>query len=314
MRTRSRQAGTAWTVAGVALIGAIVGACAGGDIAGPAAPAARADAGRAQPTFDLEAINVPGATLTTAQGINAAGHVVGWYATADGRLHGFLLRAGQFTTIDHDGSFFTDARGIGPNDEIVGTFAGANEPLVAFHGYRLTPQGQFKDVHFPGHLYEILQRVLPDGTILGCRHDHDQMGSMKGVTIARSDTSEIAAFASMENGATPDMSRVVGLYINTAAGNRQEGFVIDNGVWRPLLVPGSSLTTAWDVNPRGDIVGVFRNAAGVHGYVLTDQGYTTVDFPGASATRIFGTNARGDIVGAYIAGGHTHGFVGMRVN
>jgi hypothetical protein len=53
---------------------------------------------------------------------------------------------------------------------------------------------------------EVAQRILPDGTILGCRHDHDQMASMHGVEIAGAQQTEIDAFASMNNGATPDGS------------------------------------------------------------------------------------------------------------
>ena len=79
------------------------------------------------------------------------------------------------------------------------------------------------------------------------------------------------------------------------------------------LYPGSSFTAAWDINPRGDIVGVFQNAAGVHGFVLTADGYTTIDYPGATATRVFGINARGDLVGAYVLGGKTFGFLARRV-
>ena len=68
------------------------------------------------------------------------------------------------------------------------------------------------------------------------------------------------------------------------------------------------------MNPRGDIVGVFRDAALVfHGFVRTDAGFTPIDFPGATATRAFGINARGDVVGTYVAGGVTHGFRAVRV-
>ena len=59
--------------------------------------------------------------------------------------------------------------------------------------------------------------------------------------------------------------------------NRTEGFIIDNGVFAPLVVPGSIQTVAWDVNPRGDVVGVYRNAAGFHGFVQTEVGFTTID-------------------------------------
>ncbi|MEX1187117.1 MAG: hypothetical protein WEA80_11050 [Gemmatimonadaceae bacterium] len=73
------------------------------------------------------------------------------------------------------------------------------------------------------------------------------------------------------------------------------------------------MTAAWDVNPRGDIVGVFRDGAGFHGFIWNEAGPTTIDFPGAAATRAFGVNARGDVVGTYVMGGVTRGFLAARV-
>lgn len=270
--------------------------------------------GRAEPTFRFTSLEVPGATSTVAQGINAAGQVVGWYYTAaDDRVHGFVTKGTGFTTIDYPGALHTDVRGIGPNGELVGNFSAADEPGVASHGFRRDAQGAFTPVHYDGHDYEILQRLLPDGTILGCRHDEDLTSTMRGITInAQGGSGEIDAYASMHNGATPDLSRIVGLYTNTTA-SRVEGYVIDNGVFAALLVPGSLMTSAWDVNPRGDIVGIFRDGAGFHGFIWTEAGPSTLDFPGADHTRAFGVNARGNVVGTYVTGGVTRGFLATRV-
>jgi hypothetical protein len=168
-------------------------------------------------------------------------------------------------------------------------------------------------VNSPGHTNTIAQRILPDGTILGCRHDNDNMGTMEGIMVSGEGYSETEVFASMNNGATPDLRHIVGLYTNMDAGNRGEGYRIDDGVFTPLLVPSSTFTAAWDMNPAGEIVGVYRNSAGVpHGFVLRDKGYATIDFPGATVTRAFGINARGDVVGNYVAAGKTHGYLASR--
>lgn len=135
------------------------------------------------------------------------------------------------------------------------------------------------------------------------------MGSMKGIMVSRQGYSETEVFASMHNGATPNRRHIVGLYTNMEAGNRGEGYRIDDGVFTPLLVPSSTFTAAWDMNPAGEIVGVYRNSAGAHGFVLRADGYTSIDVPGASATRAFGINPPGDVVGNYVAGGVTHGFL-----
>jgi hypothetical protein len=269
----------------------------------------RAPASEATPDFST--IDVPGALATSPQGINAAGDVSGSYVDANHRSHGFVLRGGSFTTIDYPGADGTNVEGIGPDGDVVGTHWLNSEEGTAFHGFRRTRDGSFESVHYTSHLYEIPQRVLPDGTVLGCRHDHDLMGSMRGIAIGRADTSENGAFASMNNGATPDHRLIVGLYTNMMMG-RQEGFTMTDGVFTPLVIPGSLSTAAWDVNPAGEIVGVYRNAAGAHGFVMNTEGYRSIDYPGATATRVFGINARGDVTGAYVAGGVTHGFVARR--
>lgn len=258
--------------------------------------------------FGFTTIAVEGALTTNAQGINSGGDIVGWYVDANSIFHGFLLRNDVFTTVDYPGAVFTDARGISPGGDIVGTYRLPGEPAVNFHGFLLTRKGKFVPVDYPGHTNTIAQRLLPDGTILGCRHDGDFMATMRGVVIGRSGNEEIDAFASMHNGATPDLRRIAGLYTNMTA-NRTEGFVIDDGVFTPLLVPGSTTTAAWDVNPAGEVVGNYSNAAGLHGFLLTANGYVPVDVPGATATRAVGINARGDIVGNFVAGGRTFGFL-----
>ena len=274
--------------------------------AGP--PMLERNDGRSERTVDFRTIDVPGAVSTTAFGINARGDIVGSYVDVSLRSHGYVLQRDVFTTIDFPGSAGTEARGIGPSGEIVGDYWLAGEPAVNVHGYQLTTHGEFVRVDYPGHINTIAQRILPDGTILGCRHDTDMMGTMKGVDMGRRGNHEIDLFASMTNGGTPDQRRIVGLYANMALA-RQEGFLIDDGVFTPLVVPGSLSTAAWDMNPAGEIVGVYRNAAGFHGFLLIDEDYVSIDVPGATATRAFGINARGDIVGTYVAGGRSHGFL-----
>jgi uncharacterized membrane protein len=289
---------------------ALLAGCSADSIQGPSPSAGPALArGGANPEFTYTTIEVTGALATTAFGINARGDIVGSYVDASFRSHGFLLRDGGVTTIDYPGAAGNDARGIGPNGEIVGGYWMPGEPGVNIHGYLRTKQGDFERVDYPGHTNTIPQRILGDGTILGCRHDHNTMDTMRGIVMGRDGNSEIDANASMHNGATPNGKRIVGLYMNMDAGNRTEGYVIEDGVFTPFLVPGSNFTAAWDMNPVGDIVGIYRTGTVFHGFLLRDGRYVSIDVPGATATRAFGTNAGGAIVGSYIAGGRTRGFL-----
>ena len=298
---------------GMLLSAAFMVGCSASEIQAPSAESARLERGGrpAGTDFAFSTIDVPGAVATSPQGIGPGGDVVGVFVDGSGATHGFLLRNGEFTTIDYPGAAGTEARGISPGGDVVGDYWMAGEPAVNFHGYRRTADGQFIAVNYPGHTNTIAQRVLSDGTILGCRHDENTMSTMKGVVISAGGSREIPEFASMINGATPDLGRMVGLYTNMAM-NRREGFVIEDGVFTPFVVPGSSLTAAWDTNPLGEIVGVYRTATGAHGFLKRGDDYTTIDFQGASGTSAFGINPRGDIVGSYVVAGHTHGFLARR--
>lgn len=258
--------------------------------------------------FRFTTIGPPNALSTTVYGINARGDAVGFYVAVDGKAHGFLFRNGVYTTIDYPGASVTQARGISPGGEIVGTYRLPGEPAINSHGFLLTKRGEFVRIDYPGHTNTIAQRILPDGTILGCRHDHDGTTTMVGVVMDRSGNGEISVFASMHNGATPDLRRIAGLYTNTATGQGQ-GYVIDDGVFKPFMVPGSTATQAWDVNSLGEVTGSYADAGGVHGFVMTGEDFITIDFPGATATFGFGINSGGDVVGRYVAGGKSYGYV-----
>lgn len=283
--------------------------CDGSDPLDPLPPVSSTTLSKGE--FGFTTIDVPNSRSTTGSGINKAGDITGQFMDASGVVRGFVLRSGAFTTITYPGASATLARGIAPNGDIIGSYRIAGEPAVNEHGFLRTAAGGFAKADYPGHINTIAQRILPNGTILGCRHDTDFMTSMRGVVFGGSTQTETDAFASMHNGATPDLRRIVGLYTNMmVTPSRSEGYVIDNGVFSPLIVPGSSFTAAWDVNPAGEVAGIYRDTGGVfHGFVLTANGFLSIDVPGATATRAFGINERGEVVGSYIAGGKTFGFL-----
>src|SRR5256885_467924 len=93
------------------------------------------------------------------------------------------------------------------------------------------------------------------------------------------------------------------------AGNH--GFLLANGGFSTIVVPGSALTRAFGINSAGDVVGDWADANGNHhGFILKNGNFTTFDFPGATSTTAYGINDGGDIVGTYTdASGQSHGFV-----
>lgn len=272
---------------------------------------------RAQPQRVFSSIDAPNASFTNAQGINAPGDIVGFYVDkTNKRSHGFLLEDGAFTTIDYPNAVYTDARGINARGEIVGSYRMAGEPPVNFHGYLRSPDGQFTQIDFPGHTNTIPQRITSTGLVVGCRHDYDTMDTMRGVMINSRDTSQVAeigAYASMNNGATPDGQLITGLFTDMDTG-KGRGYLLYGDTFIPFDAPGSIFTAAWDANTEGSVVGVYRDTGGkFHGFVWENLMFTAIDYQAAAATRAFGINTRGDIVGAYVdAANATHGFIAAK--
>src|SRR4051812_19768391 len=168
---------------------------------------AAATAVAAQGPREYTAIDVPGSSFTTAQGINPRGDVVGWYVdVVDKRTHAYLLEGGRFTTFDYPNAVYTDARGINARGQIVGAYRLLGEPAVSFHGYLRSRDGGFEAVDFPEWPNTIPQRITPDGLILGCRHDTDLGESMHGIVMNRRTLDrgvDIGVPMSMNNGAVP---------------------------------------------------------------------------------------------------------------
>ncbi len=132
-----------------------------------AAVSARADG----PTFT--SIDFPGATSTSAWGINTQGDIVGGYLAPDKSDHGFLLSGGQYRAIDFPGASATEAFTINPR----GDFGGFYTMAGISHGYLLSG-GQFTTIDFPGaassEVGGINARgdILGDYTLAGLRHGY----------------------------------------------------------------------------------------------------------------------------------------------
>ena len=99
----------------------------------------------------FQVVEVPGASYTTALGINARGDVVGecW---ADGRAFGFLLRDGVYTRIDmsdpDDDVPWSSIYGINDRGDIAGWYG--DSATMVFHGYLLR-NGEKTTIDLPGY-------------------------------------------------------------------------------------------------------------------------------------------------------------------
>jgi uncharacterized membrane protein len=76
--------------------------------------------------------------------------------------------------------------------------------------------------------------------------------------------------------------------------------------------PGGTATQIHKMNARGDVVGMFTDSRGTHGFLIEDGTFQAIDFPGATNTFARGINGSGEIVGTYQTGGKPHGFLRTR--
>ena len=279
-----------------------------GDMIGMVALTAAVTAGY---SGSFETIDVSGATGTRAFGINPQGDIVGSYTQA-GMTHGFLLSNNGLTTIDYPGAATTEAWGINARGDIIGRYTRAGVPGI--RGFLLR-EGRFTDISIGNHVVTLPTKIGASGEIVGCVHETSGLVDMYGYVQRGTDVTLFASpstvapngSATMHNGIVPGGRTIVGLKFPAAG--RAQAYVIRDGVVSFFDGPGSTVTQAWDVSPRGTIVGQYDAGGRTHAFAYSDDGFVTLDVPGSTLTVGRGVNSRGDIVGMYNDAAGAHGFV-----
>jgi uncharacterized membrane protein len=97
-----------------------------------------------------------------------------------------------------------------------------------------------------------------------------------------------------------DSDQIVGSYYTPSL----HGYVKTGDTFYYFDYPNSTETECRGINNKGQVVGQYRDAGGIHGYVhdITNNTYTTIDYPGAGGTIITGINDLGQMVGYYYDG------------
>jgi uncharacterized membrane protein len=108
-------------------------------------------------------IDIPGANVTSATGINDNGDIVGFYEDRDG-LHGFILHGNEFAPIDvpFQSARDTSAQGINSRGQIVGIYTDD----AGVHGYVFS-DGVFNAIDVPGALQSLALGINQRGQIVG---------------------------------------------------------------------------------------------------------------------------------------------------
>lgn len=104
------------------------------------------------------------------------------------------------------------------------------------------------------------------------------------------------------------LGTVVGAFADDSG---THGFVLREGRWTVLDVPGAALTNARSINNREEIVGYYYDGDfNLHGFQWFRGKFNTIDIPFSIETRSEGINDAGVISGEYVdSDGNEHGYL-----
>jgi uncharacterized membrane protein len=203
-------------------------------------------------------IDFPGAASTQAWGINANGDIVGAYVSADNSTHGFLRTRGEFISIDFPGATYTYVNGISPRGDIVGQYATTLNGSGPNHGFVLSRDGIFTTVDFPGAVSSLGLGMNARGDVLGSYSNSDNV--LHTFVMNADPFSPGGQFKAFDDpvGAIQAVAiairgdDIVGGYPD---GSGRHGFLLADGQYTTIDVPGASFTNVTGIDARGQMVG-----------------------------------------------------------
>ena len=232
--------------------------------------------------------NFPGSRQTQVTGLNDLGVTVGFWSTQNNanmvnNNFGFYSADGRYHTVN-----FPTGDNASPQ---VDQLLGVNDHDVAV-GFYTNGQGGNR-----GYTYNIRTR------------------SFTRVLVPGAPSGE--AGPSLTATAINNYGDVAGFYAKSSS--QTDAFLrLDSGRFITLAVPGASMTQAFGVNDRDEVVGAYTvgsgSSAATHGFTWRPgYGFRTVDDPhGQGATTINGVNDAGDLVGFYTdSAGNTDGMLAL---
>ena len=282
-------------------------------------------------------IEIPGASETYADFVNASGsvvgsYVVGSYVDSEGIYHMYLLFPGRITSLN-----FPHA------ENIEYLFAhGVNQALIYVVRVKRvgdvprTYVGGTQGLHefrFPGSVSTEGWNINQDGSVVGyydtadgrrhgfiARPTADTAAHVSGPPVDESFSGATYTFESidvpgvdfLEVTASSDFEDYAG-YTRGTDGENKVGFTLIDGVFTTYHFPGAKNTYFYALGNDGQAAGHYEDSEGLyHGVILEAGELRQYDFPGAIETFIHGiSDATGALTGNYIdASGVRRGFSG----
>jgi uncharacterized membrane protein len=263
-------------------------------------------------------VAVPGALYTAASGSDSGGQIVGDYLDSRKRFHGFIRDGRRVRRIDFPGAKGTFAAGINDKGRVVGSYTYERDtPAIrsAEHGFLLDERGRFRRIDVPGAAETRPAAINNRGQIVG--EYVDQAGTSHGYLQDRDGS--VTTIDPPGAGATvvtdvDDQGRVVGAFVD-AKQTAISAFVREpDGRFTTIAHPAAGFygTVPEGINNEGQIAGTYSDANDrVHGFVLVDGAYTTVDAPDAPGnTQVLDIDDDRRLVG--ISGRISYGYLADR--
>jgi len=246
-------------------------------------------------------IDFPRAGLTSANGINNSGVIVGEYLTS--AIHGFIFNAGVYTTVDFPVTgASTWCEGINDNGDIVGFYEGASS--LDIHGF-LLKDGVFTALDFPGSIMTQAYGINNAGQIVGSYSTGVgvqgftyQDGVYTDVTVPNATYTDLRGIDSFGD--------MVGYYTRSLS----HGLLVSGGVDRSVDVPGAIESFASSVNDLKAVAGYYDVTGNTLGFVRFRGTLVTITVPGGVEVHVLGINNNMLTVGYYNDSQNlTHGFL-----
>ena len=225
-------------------------------------------------------IDVPGASFTSARAINARGDIAGRMKDADSIDHAFLLHDRQFTQIDFPGADATVGRGINNAGDITGNYSTCDGCERGF----ILRDGAFHNVSFGGA--NDVWMAQDNGQVMVGDAAVGPGGALHGYIRDKQAKFHLVDFPGLPVPCTTprwinERQDIVGFFGQVSAIDDcfagppvVHGFLLRQGKYTAIDVPGSLSTEALAINDDGEIVGDYTDKNGNrHGFkaVPTDS-------------------------------------------
>ena len=281
-------------------------------------------------------IEVPDATATYADFVNASGAVTGSYIDADGLYYSYV-RTSNGTFVFHeylDSSMleYFFVHGITDTRIIVARAKAKGDIPRSYVG---TSQHGLSELEFPGSVSTEGYNINQDGSAVGYydlsdgrRHGFIARPTAETATKFRNiaylpppefnytyESIDVPGVDFLELAASSDFEDYAG-NTRSADGEKIVGFTLIDGVFTRHDFPGSQGTYFYALGNNGIAAGHYQDSEGLfHGVVLENGELRQYDFPGAVETFIYGfSDATGAMTGNFIdASGVRRGFSGDEI-